>query len=205
MEINVKNNPKFLLKTNPVRWMIETGLLISISVILHYLSSLWSRSLWPQGGVIGVQFVPVIIAFYRLHFISSTLVAFLGLIIYASFAGFFVVNPWQLLLDYFSSLVYVPVAALGAYWFKNNNGSIWKLCLSISIFTLIALVINFIFATMSGILFFASAASPGQSAIIYSLIYNSTYIIPSYLLSFGIVLSGIKPLQKMFNIQNSRY
>jgi thiamine transporter len=194
-----------LLKTHPIRWMTETALLVSISVILHILAYLWSRSLWPQGGVVGVQFIPIIIAFYRLDFLSSTFVGFFGLILYTPMMGaFYVVNPWQFLLDYCSALVYVPVAAFVAIWFKSlkDQNKIY-LPLSIILFTFVALIIHFSSAVLSGALFFASNAPIHQSAIMYSLIYNSTYLIPTYALSLIIVLMTLPITKNFFNIRNT--
>ena len=95
--------------------------------------------------------------------------------------GFYIVNPWQFLLDYAYPLLAIPLGGLAAYFIKNKY-------ISIIVLSIVAWIINFIFAVASGALFFSQYAPVGQSAIIYSLIYNSTYIIPNYGLSAGIVL-----------------
>ena len=201
----VNNIKSFLLINHPIRWMIETSLLISLSVIIYFLSSFWSKSFWPQGGIVGIQFIPIVIAFYRLDFISTILVAFFGLIIYSLFEGFYIVNPWQFLLDYCSSLIYIPIASFGAYYFKKDYECTWKLCVSISIFTIISLVIHFVCVTCSSILFFSSYAPTGKTIIVYSLVYNSTYLLPSYFISLIIILASIKSLRKMFYRKDSTY
>ena len=46
----MKNNK--LLKSNPIRWMTETAMMLSIFIILGVISRYASMMLWPQGGSI---------------------------------------------------------------------------------------------------------------------------------------------------------
>ena len=191
----MKNNK--LLKSNPIRWMTETAMMLSIFIILGVISRYSSMMLWPQGGSIGINFIIIVICFYRLGFWSPLIVWFFGIIISSAFTGFFIINPWQFILDYCFPLFALIFGAFMIYFIKNIY---W----SILIFSLSSCIINFIFAVVSGALFFSQYAPVGQGAIIYSLIYNVTYMIPSYCLSAGILLIFF-PLFKRFFILKNMY
>ena len=140
----MKNNK--LLKSNPIRWMTETAMMLSIFIILGVISRYASMMLWPQGGSITITFIVIIVCFYRLGFFSSLIVWFFGVIITSAFTGFFIVNPWQFILDYCFPLFALLCAAIAIYFIKNIYLSI------LSFFTYCTFVVSFIFAVTSGAL-----------------------------------------------------
>ena len=200
--MNIFKKEFTLLRAKPVRWMAETALLVAISALLQILAWLWSKAFLVNGGTFGIEFITIIIAFYRLDFFAATLVEFIGLALYSSIiGGWIVVNPWQFLLDYCPSLLFVPIAGLCALWFKHlKNHPNLRIYVGITIFTIISLVIHYATGTISGILFWSSGGvTKGRSALVFSLIYNS-YLIPSYLASGIIVMSSAVISKRFFTI-----
>ena len=77
-----------LLKNHPIRWMTETAMMLALYIILKTISHYTTMFAWPQGGSIGVEFIVVIITFYRLGILSPFIVWFIGNMITDAFTGF---------------------------------------------------------------------------------------------------------------------
>jgi thiamine transporter len=93
-----------------------------------------------------------------------------------------VVHPIQLLLDYV-----LAFGALGiAGYFKN----------SIALGAFSAIFLRFIFAVISGVVFFASYAN-GKNVLVYSILYNGTYLLPEAIITIAVLLAlPIKRIEK---------
>ena len=81
----------------------------------------------------------------------------------------FIVHPMQLVLDY-----PLAFASLGLAGFFQKNPVLGVIVGSTG---------RFLCHFVSGVVYFSDYAPPGMSPIIYSAIYNATYIIPSMIIS----------------------
>ena len=82
----------------------------------------------------------------------------------------------QFLLDYI-----LPFAVLGlAGLFRKDK----QLPLGITV----GCLARFIIHVLSGVLYFADFAPAGQSPLVYSLLYNASYLVPEFIICIAIVM-----------------
>jgi thiamine transporter len=137
-----------------------------MAITLAVVTSIFKLPSLPNGGSITLfrMFFICLIAYMygtRVGILTGIAYGFLDLILEP-----FVVGPVQLLLDY-------PLAfgALGlAGIFSNSKNGIIK-------GYVVGVFGRYIFHFLSGVIFFADYAGD-QNPIIYSIIYNATYIVP---------------------------
>jgi thiamine transporter len=103
----------------------------------------------------------------------------------------FIIEPYfytlpQVLLDY-------PLAfgalGLSGFFYQKKHG--------LQIGYIAGVVGRYIFSTISGFVFFGSYAPEGTPAIIYSLTYNATYILPEAIIT--LIFISIPPVTKALN------
>ncbi len=152
--------------------LVYGGMCISIAFILSYIR-LYKM---PQGGSITLaSMFPVIL--YSMVFgpiagiITGVAYGFLQLIQDA-----WVLNWAQLFLDYPLAFGFLGLSGLAPNFLKNLKV---RTCLAVSI----ALFGRGLMHFLSGAIFFADYAPEGQSPIMYSLVYNASYIIPELIIT----------------------
>jgi thiamine transporter len=146
---------------------------VVVSVALAYVLNLVTVFRMPQGGsVTAVSMVPLLwLALRRGPRIGILGGAIFGLV--DLFPQPFIVHPVQFLLDY-------PLAfgALGLAGLTRSH----------PIFgTLVGIGGRFVCHFLSGIVFFATYAPEGMSPIIYSAIYNGSYLIVEAIFSSVVI------------------
>ena len=150
-----------------------SAMLIAFATALSFLTIVKM----PQGGsvsALSMLFIALIGYFYGVKVGVMAGVAY-GLIQFA-FGGY-VVHPVQFLLDY-------PLAfgclGLSGLFYKHKYGLI--------IGYLTGVFGRFVCSTAAGFVFFSEYAPEGQSALLYSIIYNGTYLGVEALISSIIIL-----------------
>ena len=143
----------------------------------------------PQGGGISLYQLPIIYISLYMGITEGIWTSILGAF-FSILKNFIIVNPWQILLDYFlPNLAFVLVA-----FFKKNN---YFLSLGI----ILAYFLNFSFHFLSGVLFFLKG--PWAKRIGASFTYNLSYTLPEMLLVL-IVVNLLLSKSKKENIGVSR-
>ena len=152
--------------------LVYGGMCIAIAFILSAVK-LYQM---PQGGSITLaSMFPIIL--YSLVFgpvagiIAGIAYGFLQLIQDA-----WVLNWAQLILDYPLAYGFLGLAGLAPSFVKNIKVRVF---IAVSIAILGRGLMHF----LSGFIFFADSAPEGQSPVIYSLIYNGSYIIPELIIT----------------------
>jgi thiamine transporter len=174
MNQNTEQPRKNIFQTNrqtifPTKILAEIIIFVAMGGALAYVShSFFSL---PQGGSINMGMVPIFwLALRRGPKIGIFAGAVLGVVDLAIEP--FVVHPLQFLLDY-----PLPFACLGlAGLFRK--------------FSRVGPVIGvaaggagrFLCHFTSGVVYFANYAPVGMSPIVYSIVYNGTYIVPSIII-----------------------
>jgi len=141
--------------------MLETSLLVGAALLLSFLRLFRM----PQGGSLSLEMLPIFILAFRrggkMGVIGGGLLGLLKLMISP-----YILHPVQVLLDY-----PIPFAVLGVAGFgillKNRF-------LGIAAGSFLRYVIH----VVSGVVFFAEYAPEGTPALLYSLTYNASYLIP---------------------------
>jgi thiamine transporter len=160
------------------RLMTHVALAIALATVLDF----FKIYRFPQyGSVTFGSMVPILlISFWYgplVGCITGMLFGILSLIL-----GPYIVQPIQVLFDY-----PLPFLLLGtAGFFKSNK----------YVGALVAIALRFVCHVISGVVFFASFAPEGQSPLVYSMLYNGSYL--SVELVICIVLLALLPVERLY-------
>ena len=164
--------------TQPTRELIfPTKILAEIIVLVSLAGalSLVSHSFFslPEGGSINVGMVPILwLALRRGWKIGVFAGAVFGMVDLA--ISPFVVHPAQLVLDY-----PLPFACLGLAGFFQKYPVVGVAT---------GVTGRFFCHFLSGVIYFPDYAPAGMSPILYSAVYNATYLIPSFIVSAIVIV-----------------
>ena len=156
-------------------------MLVALAGALSFISHSFFRL--PQGGSINLGMIPIFwLALrrgWKIGVFSGAVFGVVDLTIEP-----FIVHPAQFILDY-----PLPFALLGIAGFFIKYPVIGVAIGGIG---------RFVSHFVSGVIYFADYAPAGMSPIVYSAIYNGTYIIPSIIISAVVI--GIMQKSKALNI-----
>ena len=153
---------------------------IAIAIALGTVLKMFKIIQMPMGGSVTLgSMIPIIFIAYvygaRVGYLAGLLFGIMDLLL-----GAYVVHPIQLLLDYI-----LAFGALGAAgYFKQN----------VVLGTFTAIGLRFLCHVISGVVFFSSYAGD-QNAIIYSILYNGTYLLPEAIITM--VILYLVPLKRI--------
>ncbi|SUY45186.1 proton-coupled thiamine transporter YuaJ [Clostridium putrefaciens] len=158
------------------RTIIHIGIAIALAIVLKMFRIMQM----PMGGSVTLgSMIPIIFIAYvygpRVGYLTGMLFGVMDLLL-----GAYVVHPMQLLLDYVLAFGVLGVAG----YFKNN----------ISIGALVAISLRFLCHIASGVIFFSSYAGE-QNAVVYSILYNGTYLLPEAIIAM--VILAILPIKRL--------
>ena len=158
------------------RFITEIAISVALAVILHFIT-IWRM---PQGGNISLEMLPIIIVGIRLGgvagIISGSLYGLINL-----FIDGIAIHPLSILLDYILAFALVGVAG----FFKGSD-------LRIVLGSVIAMLGRFICSFLSGFIVFAEYAPEGQNPVLYSLIYQASYLVPQMIITVLILVIVLK-------------
>ncbi|MFC1744460.1 energy-coupled thiamine transporter ThiT [Candidatus Riflebacteria bacterium] len=153
---------------------VEAGLFLSLSILFSFIKILQL----PTGGTVSIAAMPILIFSLRYGTLSG-----IGLGILAGFTNFlqtpvlvnvssFTLVTAQVFLDYLAPALLL--AFVGIFGKKSIiqiiSGLFFVYCL------------KFVSHVSSGYLFFAHYAPEGWNPLSYSIIYNSSYLVPEFFL-----------------------
>ncbi len=158
------------------RTIIHIGIAIALAIVLKMFRIMQM----PMGGSVTLgSMIPIIFIAYvygpRVGYLTGMLFGVMDLLL-----GAYVVHPMQLLLDYVLAFGVLGVAG----YFKNN----------ISIGALAAIALRFLCHIASGVIFFSSYAGE-QNALVYSILYNGTYLLPEAIIAM--IILAILPTKRL--------
>jgi|SRR5690625_1081821 len=169
-------------------FLIEVAIFTALALVLDIIPFLKFK-IWPAGGSISFAMIPVFIVAFRWGLKGGLLSGFLWGILQIAVGDAYILNFWQGAIEYgfaFMVLGFAGVFATAsqqAFKKGDNKKSFLYIMLGVFIGTSLRFVAHF----LAGVIFFSDAAPEGQSAWIYSLVYNSTYLIPGFILSTLVV------------------
>lgn len=167
--------------------MAEIAAFASVAFVLDMLSSLYS-GFFVSGGSISIAMVPIIILSLRRGPVAGVLCGLIVGLLDLTDGFYTVTDAWykvflQVGLDYILTYMFVGLIGL----FKPLFSKI-KLLPTVVMLTTIAGVGKFMSHFLSGILFWPQF--DGQALgerMIYSLVYNGSYMLPSIILTVGVM------------------
>lgn len=160
--------------------IVEIGLAVALAAALN----MFKLFEMPQGGSVALDMAPIMLIALRRGWRTGMLTGFLyGWV--NMLPKPFVVHPAQLVLDYPLAFTLVGLSGLfGARWRKlvdegGNRNMVLAQWTALLPGTLVGAAARGLSHIASGWVFFASYAPEGQHPVLYSIIYNSAYLIPS--------------------------
>jgi thiamine transporter len=169
-------------------FLIEMAMLSALAFLLDLLSGVIGK-FWPQGGSISLAMIPIFIASYRWGIKGGLLSGLIFGLLQAVLGNPYILHPIQGFLDYYLAFTVLGLSGIFfkqiQYALRNNkrNTAILYMTLGVLLGCLLRLIVHVI----AGVYFFASSAPEGTPVWIFSIGYNASYMIPTFIVSAIIV------------------
>lgn len=155
-------------------WMLaEAGITLAMAWVLGQIK------LFPMpmgGSVTAGSMVPLLVFAFRWGGKKGILVCALYGVLDFVLGAKYSFHPISLIFDY-------PVA----FGFMGVAGFFGKKTIGMVIGTVVAMLGRFASHVLSGVVVFASYAPEGQNPLLYSVLYNGSYLLPELVISFVLV------------------
>lgn len=186
------------MKQNKTLFLVEIAIFTALAFLLDLVSNFVFSRIWPQGGSVSIAMVPVFLMAYRWGIKGGVLTGFLLGLLQFVLGYSQIYTPVQGIIDYLVAFSVVGLAGVFASQIKNavqeNRRRKWIIFTTFGI--LIGSLLRFLSHFYTGIVFFGEYAPEGQPVALYSLIYNGTYMLPSFILSAIVVVLVISAAPK---------
>lgn len=179
-----------MFKKFNVRMLTEGGMMLALALLLNTIKIYQA----PNGGSISAgSMIPILIFALRWGISPGIFVgATYGLLDFILKPYFY--HPMQFILDYILAYGLLGLAGIG----YNKNGKEEKGYARLVIGVVLAIAGRMLSHVLSGVIFFAEYAGD-QNPWIYSIVYNSTYLIPELIISLIVLLLIWKPLNRIIS------
>ncbi|ACL76465.1 energy-coupled thiamine transporter ThiT [Ruminiclostridium cellulolyticum] len=170
-----------IMEKMSTRMLVEAGVFIALAQILSFI-----KYEMPYGGSVTLgSMVPIIIFAIRWGTKRGILIGLVHGFLQFALGTKFTYHPLGIFLDYIFAFGCLGLGGL----FKKNIYSIIGS-------TAIALAGRFSFHFLSGVILWYIYAPKGMNIYLYSLIYNSQYMLPEFIITSVIIFTLYKPLRK---------
>ncbi|PRP54148.1 energy-coupled thiamine transporter ThiT [Bacillus halotolerans] len=162
--------------------LIEIAIMTAAAVILDIVSGMFLRM--PQGGSVSIMMIPIFLISFRWGVKAGLTTGLLTGLVQIAIGNLFLQHPVQLLLDYIAAFAAVGISGFFASAVRKSalSRAKGKLIVSIICAVFIGSFLRYAAHVISGAVFFGSFAPKGTPVWIYSLTYNATYMIPSFII-----------------------
>ncbi len=172
--------------------LTEIAIFASLGLILEFISGLITGTAWAFGGSISLGVIPVFVVAFRRGLNAGLLTGLIVGVLQIVLGQTTIVHPVQFLLDYV--LAYTVVGLAGLFSKDLNSAKI--------VFGLIVgMTAKFVMHFISGIIYFSEYAGD-KHVIIYSFLYNVSYLLPTLILSIVLILSVFKINRDIFEVED---
>jgi len=154
--------------------LAEVAILVALATVLSYIRFV----VFPQGGSVTLaSMVPLIILSYR----RGWRVGVFSCLVYGLIQ--FYPDPWM--LNWAQFILEYPVAfgVIGLAGLLKGR---------VLIGAVVGLGLRFLAHTLAGVVFWSEYAPPGVSPLLYSVIYNGSYMLPEIIISGVFVYALVK-------------
>lgn len=174
------------MKSNKLLFLIEVSIFTALALLLDILPL--GFKIWAQGGSVSFAMIPVFIIAFRWGLKGGLLSGFLWGILQVATGNAYILTPLQGFIDYAIAFTVIGFAGIFAMQVQEavKDGKVKTYLTYITAGVLLGSGLRFLAHYIAGIVFFGSAIE-GQSAWLYSLLYNMSYMFPSFVLSTLIV------------------
>ncbi|MFR9293718.1 MAG: energy-coupled thiamine transporter ThiT [Turicibacter sanguinis] len=168
------------MQNSKTKKLVEMSILVALAFVLDYGANIYSGWFWPFGGSISISLVPLAIIAFRYGWVAGFLGGFtMGLL--QLLTGAYIMHPIQVLFDY--PLPYAVLGFAGFFASKVNAVEVGRRSLYIWLATGIGSIARLVCHIISGVVFFADYAPEGMNPVVYSVGYNTPFVLASYILS----------------------
>jgi thiamine transporter len=195
-------------KETLIKTMAEVAMFSALGFVLDLLAGVYSKALFVNGGSIGIAMMCVFFMSYRRGLIPGLAT---GLIIgLLQLAGGWYTSPladegWkafiQIGLDYWLAYPLTGFAGVMFRAFQKGDSQkkrIWALVIGCTIGGFLKYLCHF----LSGVIFWPDDLWGVGGSVAYSLLYNGAYMIPSIILSTGLLIVLYLRVPALFNDPN---
>ena len=169
------------MRSQRILVLVEIALTVALSAVLSLLAVRLPINF--AGGTVSFSMVPIFVLALRRGVGTGLLAGFLFGAVDLVIEPFFVA-PIQVLLDYGVAFGAVGLAGLGSAYFRRTFKRSAVVGVAVSVpFMVLGGLGRFAAAWTSGVVFFGANAPKGQPVWLYSIVYNSSYLVPSLLIS----------------------
>src|SRR5690625_674916 len=163
-------------------FLIEVAIFTALALVLDIIPFLKFK-IWPAGGSISFAMIPIFIVAFRWGLKGGLLSGFLLGLLQVATGTAYILHPVQGILDYAIAFTVIGVAGVFAKTVQEavKNGETKTYLTYITFGVLLGSSFRFLAHFTAGMVFFGSAVE-GQPAWLYSLIYNASYMLPSFVL-----------------------
>lgn len=192
-------------KRSNTLFIAEVAVFTALAYLLDFVGGLLSLKIWPQGGSISIAMVPIFLMAFRWGIKGGLLTGFLlGLLQFIlGFSQIYTII--QGIIDYFIAFTVVGLAGVFTAQVKkaiiDHKKSKWMAYVLAGAF--LGSALRYLCHVYSGIVFFGEYAPKGQPVAIYSILYNGTYMLPSFIISAIIIILVISALPKKMMVQQN--
>ncbi|MCG1021896.1 energy-coupled thiamine transporter ThiT [Sutcliffiella horikoshii] len=192
------------MKKNNTLFLVEVAIFSALAYMLDLLSGALSQ-VWPQGGSIAISMVPIFIMAFRWGLKGGILSGFVLGLLQIVTGNFYGVDPVQIFLDYIVAFVVLGFAGVVAKQVVNasKEDNLKKLILFVAVAIFLACLLRFSAHFVAGMIFFGHFAPEGQPVWLYSLIYNGSYMLPSFVVTTVVTVLLIKTVPRIFRFNKS--
>ncbi|WP_026905932.1 energy-coupled thiamine transporter ThiT [Paucisalibacillus globulus] len=172
------------MSSKKILFMVEVAVFTALALILDLLPAFKM----PNGGSISFAMIPVFIVAFRWGLKGGLLTGLLWGILQMAF-GAFILHPYQAFIEYGFAFTALGVAGVFAKPIQQSlkDGKVMKRLTYITLGVFIGTGLRFLAHFYAGIVFWGSSAPEGQPVWLFSLIYNGSYMLPSFILSTIVV------------------
>ncbi|RAK08106.1 thiamine transporter [Halanaerobium saccharolyticum] len=167
------------------RMMAEIGVAVALAVVLNFLK-LWRM---PQGGSVTLEMLPIFVIAFRWG-LGAGMFSGLAYGLLQLMFGAYIIHPVQLIMDY--PLPYMVLGVAGMFKIRKD-----KIIQPLKMFwaVVVASALRLIVHIISGVIFFSSYAPEGQNVWVYSTVYNATFLIPTTIVTYIVLIMVMKALE----------
>jgi thiamine transporter len=165
-------------------FMVEVAIFAALALLLDFIPSIQM----PNGGSISFAMIPVFIVAFRWGLKGGLLTGFIWGALQLAF-GPDIKTPLQAFIEYCFAFAALGVAGIFARQVQQaiKDGKVGKRFVYITLGVFLGTALRFLAHFYAGIVFWAEYAPEGQALWLYSLIYNGSYMLPSFIITTIVV------------------
>ena len=174
------------MNSRKILFLVEVSIFTALALLLDILPL--SFKIWAHGGSVSFAMIPVFIVAFRWGIKGGLLSGFLLGMLQIATGNAFILTPLQGFIDYAVAFTVIGLAGIFASQIQEavKDGKTKAYLTYITAGVLLGSVLRFLAHFTAGVVFFESAIE-GQSVWVYSMLYNVSYMFPSFVLSAAIV------------------